>query len=336
MAMVLSMTACSSSSSSDDDADDDTEAAAEAEDTEDTEETVYGDVNGDGQIIVGYISKNLTDTFHAPINALAQETFDALVADGTIDSWTGILDGDTDPSTQIDCANDCITMGCDFVFILPAESDASDPAVTAMVDAGIKVIVVNSETTSTRDVAWLLSISDDVQAGELMAEYVNEQCPDGGYYLHCQGVIGNSAQIDRGTGIANAINDNLILYGEYACDWEGDKAVDAIMDALATEYADEIVAVICDNDDMSSSVQTYVNSVGRSDIICIGVDGNSTPLEMIANGELQCTILQDGTGQLQAGIDAMLAYIEDGTEPESNVNIIDFVTVTIDNVDEYL
>ena len=34
------------------------------------EEVTYdADVNGDGKIVVGYISKNFTDPFHAPINA---------------------------------------------------------------------------------------------------------------------------------------------------------------------------------------------------------------------------------------------------------------------------
>ncbi len=32
-----------------------------------------GDVNGDGKIIVGYISKNIVDPFHAPINDFATE-----------------------------------------------------------------------------------------------------------------------------------------------------------------------------------------------------------------------------------------------------------------------
>ncbi len=38
-----------------------------------------------------------------------------------------------------------------------------------------------------------------------MAEYVMEKVPDGGVYVHCQGIIGNSAQIQRGEGIASTI-----------------------------------------------------------------------------------------------------------------------------------
>ena len=85
------------------------------------EEVTYeADVNGDGKIVVGYISKNFTDPFHAPINARAEEYFDQAVADGIIDEWTGLLDGETDANKQIDRAADCISKQCDIVIFLPA------------------------------------------------------------------------------------------------------------------------------------------------------------------------------------------------------------------------
>lgn len=37
-------------------------------------------------------AKNTVDVFHATLNGAAQERLDALVADGTIDEWTGIID----------------------------------------------------------------------------------------------------------------------------------------------------------------------------------------------------------------------------------------------------
>ena len=54
-----------------------------------------GDVNGDGKIVVGYISKNIVDPFHAPINDYAKGQLDKMGQEGKIDEWTGILDGET-------------------------------------------------------------------------------------------------------------------------------------------------------------------------------------------------------------------------------------------------
>lgn len=344
-AMVLSFTACGSKK-----ADETTKAAAEttkaAEETTKAaaEETTkaadaageyVADVNGDGKIIVGYISKNLTDVFHIAINDLAKTTFDQWKADGKIADWTGVLDGQTDPNIQINLADDCIAKGCDFVIILPAEKDASDPAVTKMADAGINVLCVNSDTTSTADVAVALTISDDFEAGTMLANWVVEQCPDGGKYLHCQGAQGNSAQIARGEGMHSVMDAHpeFELIGEaYNAEWSADSAVNQATDAL-TKYGDELVAVICDNDDMSSAVQRYMNQNGRSDVVCIGVDGNQGPIQMIKDGELGATVKQDGVGQLQAAIDIIDAIMNG---EEWTVEPIPFVLVTADNVDDYL
>lgn len=298
------------------------------------EEEAHGDVNGDGKIVVGYISKNLVDPFHAPINDTAEVLLQEMVDSGLIDEFTGILDGNTDAAKQCDLAQDCINMACDYVIILPAESVASDPAVTSLVEAGTKVVVVNSKTDSTDELALTYCGSDDVYAGELMAEYVMEQVPDGGVYVHCQGVIGNSAQIQRGEGILNKLDaDKWELAADVPCDWAADKATNAAQDYMA-QYGEDLKAIICDNDDMSSAAQQTCNEAGREDIVCIGVDGNQGPLAMVKAGTLGATVLQDGVGQVTAGIDAIRLDIEGETVEKEYT--IPFVLVTSENVDEYL
>lgn len=310
--------------------------AAKEETTKAAEGKAVADVNGDGKIIVGYISKNLTDPFHGPINEYAKTTFDGLVADGTIDEWTGILDGNTDAPTQINCAQDCIAKKCDFVIILPAEAEASDPAVVQMSEAGINVVVVNSKTTSTDDLALAYCGSDDVYAGTLLGQWVLDNCPEGGKYIHCNGILGNSAQIQRTEGMHKVLDPHpeFEMVADEDTQWKGDLAANAATNAIA-KYGDELVAVICDNDDMSSAAQSACNAAGRSDIICVGVDGNQTPLEMIKAGELGATVLQDGVGQMTAAVKVITDMVA-GTAPASKEVMVDFVLVTKDNVDEFL
>lgn len=300
-----------------------------------TKEVKAGDVNGDGKIIVGYISKNIVDPFHAPINDHAKTTLDGLVADGVIDEWTGILDGETDAAKQIDRADECIAKKCDYVIILPAESTASDPAVTKIVDEGIQVLVVNSKTDSTDNLAACYSGSDDVEAGEMLAEWVIDQVPDGGKYAHCQGIIGNSAQIQRGEGIENIMlkNDNFESVGDFPCEWAADKAANVATDMM-NKYGDELKAIICDNDDMSSAAQKVCNDAGRSDIVCVGVDGNENPVAMVEAGEMGATVLQDGVGQVGAAIEQIEKAIN-GEAMEKEI-MVPFVLVTKDNAAEYM
>lgn len=313
--------------------DDKTAEQTEKQAAEQTEKP--GDKNGDGKIIVGYISKNIVDPFHAPINSYAEETLNKMVKDGIIDEWTGVLDGETDANKQIDRADECLSKNCDYVIILPAEAAASDAAVTKLADAGVAVLVVNSKTDSTDDVALAYVGPDDVAAGKMLADWVVDQVPAGGKYAHCQGVIGNSAQIQRGEGIKEVMdaNDKFESVGDFPCDWQADKAANVASDMIS-QHGKDLVAIICDNDDMSSAAQRACNEAGRSDIVCVGVDGNPNPLQMVKDGEMGATVLQDGPAQVAGAIDLIQKDIQ-GEKVEKEV-AIPFVLVTKENVDEYL
>ena len=101
----------------------------------------------------------------------------------------------------------------------------------------------------------------------------------------------------------------------------------------STQYGDELVAIICDNDDMSSGAQGVCNDAGYPGIVCVGVDGNNYPLSMVKAGTMLATVLQDGVGQMTAGINAAIALSKgEAIEKEYSVP---FVLVTAENVDEY-
>jgi ABC-type sugar transport system substrate-binding protein len=286
------------------------------------------------QINVAYIAKNTVDAFHATLNSAAKEALDALVADGTIAKWQ-LYDGLTDPITQVNLIEDAINNGANFVVLLPAESQGSAPVVTRCKDAGIPIVVINSKTNNTDELANAFVGSNDVQAGEMMAQFVQQQLPEGGKYAHMMGIVGNSAQIDRGQGIKNIMEADAKWesVGDFAADWSADKAVQFATDAV-NKYGAELKAIICDNDDMSSAVQAYCNSVERSDIVCIGVDGNKGPMTMVKQGTLKATILQDGAAHVNAGI-ALIPDIIAGKAVEKTI-MIPFVLVDASNVDQYL
>ena len=285
-------------------------------------------------IRVAYIAKNTVDAFHAQLNGAARTALDALVKDGTIVRWQ-LYDGLTDPITQVNLLEDAINSGANFVIILPAESEGSAPVVTRCKELGIPVVVVNSMTNNTEALATTFIGSDDVEAGEIMANFVIKLVPGGGKYAHMMGVVGNSAQIQRGQGIGNIMGklNNWQSVGDFPADWSADRAVQFATDAV-TQHGADLKAIICDNDDMSSAVQAYVNSIGRKDIVCIGVDGNPGPLQMVKDGDLRSTVLQDGAGQVIAAI-KLIPDIIAGKSVQKTI-MVPFTLVTPENVDKYL
>ena len=325
LAMVMSVVACASSAPAAPAA---TEAAAA------TEAVATEAPAAAPEIHVAYIAKNTVDAFHATLNGAAKVALDALVANGTIADWQ-LYDGQTDPIIQTNLIEDAINNGANFVILLPAEAEGSAPVVKRCADAGIPIVVVNSMTNNTTDLATAFVGSNDVQAGEMMAQFVLEKITDGGKYAHMMGIVGNSAQIQRGEGIANIMGkqSNWSSVGDFAADWSADKAVSFATDVL-TQYGNDIKAIICDNDDMSSAVQAYCNSIGRTDIVCIGVDGNAGPLQMVKDGTLLATVLQDGAAQVTTAIN-LIPDIVAGKTVEKSI-MVPFTLVTAENVDQYL
>lgn len=325
LVMVMSFVACASTAPA---------APAAAEATAAPEVAATEAPAAAPAIHVAYIAKNTVDAFHATLNGAAKVALDALVANGTIADWQ-LYDGQTDPIIQTNLIEDAINNGANFVILLPAEAEGSAPVVSRCAEAGIPIVVVNSMTNNTTDLATAFVGSNDVQAGEMMAQFVLEKITDGGKYAHMMGIVGNSAQIQRGEGIANIMGaqSTWSSVGDFAADWSADKAVSFATDAL-TQYGDEIKAIICDNDDMSSAVQAYCNSIGRTDIICIGVDGNAGPLQMVKDGTLLATVLQDGAAQVTTAVN-LIPDIIAGKTVEKSI-MVPFTLVTAENVDQYL
>ncbi len=286
------------------------------------------------QKIIGVIQKNTVDAFHLTINTAAIEALDALKADGTIDDYR-LYDGKTDPVTQCDLMETAILEGVDVLIILPAEAAGCDPILERAAEVGIPVVVANSKTNNTDELGACYIGSDDVYAGELMANFVAEKLPEGGKYAHCMGIIGNSAQIQRTEGIHNVLDgmEQWEMVDEQGCEWQGDKAISFTQSWLQM-YGDELKAIICDNDDMSSAVKAYLITEGREDIVCIGVDGNAGPMQMVADGELDATVFQDGAGQIRKAIEVAVDILE-GKEIEKEY-MIPFVLITLDNVNDYI
>ncbi|MDR2211836.1 MAG: substrate-binding domain-containing protein [Spirochaetaceae bacterium] len=284
--------------------------------------------------VIGYICKNTTDTFAIGYNNAAREKLDGLKASGVIANWY-FYDGQSDPVTQISLMDTAISQGCNYIIFLPAEAAGSAPVLDKAKEKNIPIIVVNSRTTNTDSIATAYVGSNDVQAGEMMANFVLEQLPQGGGWGHIQGPIGNSAQIERGEGIHNIMDTqaNWTMLDEQPGNWLGEIATRFAED-WRTKYGAGLNAIICDNDDMSSAAQNVMNAAGRTDIICIGVDGNPGPLSMIKSGDLKATIYQDGIGQVSTGIDLVVDLINGKDVPKESW--IDFVLITQDNVDQYL
>lgn len=315
--MVFALAACGSNGG------DTAETTAKAETTDEAT---------DGGIKIGWLQKNQSNAFELVINAGGEAVLEQAKADGTIEEYY-LLDGQTDPSLQVSQANDLINLGVDAVILQAAEADGSAPVVDILHEAGIPVVLVNA-LTSNADQCEGISSSNDVDAGEILANFVIDKLGDTGKYAHLQGVIGNTAAIQRTEGIHNVMDkqSGWEMLEEQSAEWLGDKASKFTQDWISL-YGNDLNAILCDNDDMAVAARLACIEAGREDIVVIGVDATQAALAMVADGELDGTVRQDGTTQ---GAEAVRKAIDlaQGKEIERET-WIPFTLVTKDNVDEF-
>ena len=308
------------------------ETVAEETEAEETEEPASEEA--DDGIVVGWLQKNTSNVFETYINAGGEAYLDQMVEEGVIEDYI-TFDGNTDPSTQINQANDLVNLGVDVAILQPAEAEGSAPALEILVDAGIPTVVVNARTINTDDLAVSYVGSDDVNAGEIMGQFIIDTLGEEGSYGHLMGMMGNSAAIQRAEGVHNILDQypGWELLAEVDAEWSGDKASKFTQDWIQA-YGDDLDAIICANDDMSVAAKSAAIAAGREDIVVIGVDAIEAALSMVQAGELEATVFQDGLGQ-GSGAASTAVEVALGNEV-SKEQWIPFVLVTLDNIADFV
>jgi len=169
----------------------------------------------------------------------------------------------------------------------------------------------------------------------MMGKFVLDKLGESGGYAHLMGMVGNSAAVERTTGIHNIMDtaSGWTLLDEQSAEWQGDKASKFAQDWINL-HGDNLDAIICDNDDMAIAAKLACIEAGRDDIVVIGVDGIQSALQMVKSGELDGTVFQDGNGQGKKAAELAIELTK-GNQIQKEY-WIDFVLVTQDNVDQYI
>lgn len=320
MTAAIALTGCSSNGETGGDSASDTGSSGET-----SQETGGGD---DEKIVIGYSVKTLSDTYMQFLKSGIDEQVEKL---GNIDLQVG--DAQMDLNTQLSQAEDFITKGVDVLLFCPQDADACTPIVEAAKEANIPVVEVCTNTNDGEYDAFVGS--NDVEAGEMLGEFVMDKLPDGGNILIIEGIMGQSSQINRYKGLENTIlaDDKYNLIECKTGNWQRDEAMTLTEDWLV-KY-DDIDAIICENDDMAMGALEACEAAGRKDdIIILGVDGNQDNIQAVLDGRLEASILQNGPVQGTTAIDVCVKLANG--ESVDKEYMIPFELITQENAAEYL
>lgn len=291
-----------------------------------------GDANGEGDsFTIGAVFYDESSPNTAPIREAIQEVADEEGVEVIV------TDSRSDTAKELADIEDLIVRDVDAIIMQPIDGEVSARAAGLINDAGIPLFTVNTSFPEEAGIEIVSHIGqNEVEAGKMQAEYLNEQLPDGGRIVFIAGTIGASWTDRRTDGYNMAINDNIEIVAEYAADCSRDKSAKSMEDVLQRFPAGQIDGAYASCDEIAIGATLAIEEAGREDDFkaFVSVDGDPTGFEAVKKGILTATVAQDFRGQGLESAKAAIAHLK-GEEVEAEI-ITPAILVDASNVDEFL
>ncbi|WP_161956420.1 sugar ABC transporter substrate-binding protein [Metasolibacillus sp. FSL H7-0170] len=231
-----------------------------------------------------------------------------------------VYDGQNDASKQPSQVEDALQKGVSAIVINPGDEDSTANALKEAIAQGIPVVTVDRKVNIDGILSYL--VTDNTKGGELTGEWLANKLPEGGNVVHIEGVMGTAPQRERGGGFLSVIDpaqnsdSKFTILDTVVGDFSMAPAEAAMSDLLAKH--DDIDAVFAQNDTMAVGVVRAIETAGRDKdgIIVIGFDGAQEAYDLIEEGKMSVTAVQDFKFIGKEAVNYVDAFLKDGTKPE--------------------
>jgi inositol transport system substrate-binding protein len=244
-----------------------------------------------------------------------------------------VNDAQRSAERQVQQVESFIAQKVDAIILNPCEVEASSPAVTKALAAGIPIVNVNSETrvTPTAFVG-----SHDEESARLAMEYIARRLNGQGQVAMIQGFLGQAAQLKRDQGAREVLarQPGLKLVVEQTAEWDRAKAMN-LMENWIQSYGDRIHAVFAQNDEMGMGALLALERAKiKEKVIVVSVDAIADALQAVKNGRLDATVFQDAKGQGGTAVETTVKILRG--QPYEKQVFISFQLVTKESISDYL
>jgi len=240
---------------------------------------------------------------------------------------------ESDSMQQVTACEDMISNKVDILLVSCQEENALATVLQNAADAGIKVVMVDTDCGPFTDKVTFIG-TDNYQAAYSGAQEFSKHLNPGDNVVILRGKLGDVNHESRTEGLEAALGEagiNVLEVQDANC--ETDKAANA-MDAFITKYGDQINGVMVTSDSMAVGAASAIKSAGVSGIKVCGFDGFQAAIKLFETDEIEMIIAQkpydigyqgvmDGFGALQG--ESYESYIDPGIAIINKDNYTDFV-----------
>lgn len=241
-----------------------------------------------------------------------------------------ITDAQKNSMKQIADVEDLIVQQCDVIVMAPNQADALVPAVEAIKNAGLPLVIFDRSVNSDKYDVFIGG--DNIEMGRQAGRYIVDKLNGKGVVVQLEGTPGASATIERKQGFEEIIKQypDIKLYS-YNGDFRRHQALSVMEDVVQSLKI--IDAVFAANEEMAfGALQALEGTSYKDNVVVVGMDGLPEGLEGIKNGELDATVKYPTC--MPEAIDIAIKLVKGEKVPRKIT--LPSPVITIENVDEYL
>ncbi|MGT2742383.1 galactose ABC transporter substrate-binding protein [Streptococcus plurextorum] len=304
-------------------------------------ETASG--SGSGETYdVGIAIYKFDDNFMTLYREELQKYFDELSKETGNTYVLDIQDGKQDQATQTEQINNFIAQGKDVILANLVDPTAAGTIINSAKSANIPVVLINREPEVAELEVWPGKTAyvgaDATQSGtyqgEMIADTSNKGDINGDGKVSYITLFGDPANVDaqqRTTYSVKALKETIEvdpLAEPYLANWDTAKGQEMTASALE-QFGDKLEVIFANNDGMAVGAVTAIEAAGRTvgkDIYVVGVDAIPDAMELLADGKLTGTVLNDHFNQSHTAADVAVKLMKG--EEVASYYWVDYVKVT--------
>ena len=324
LAMALSLAACGSSTSTAT-----TAAPAATEAAAAATEAAAAPAGEVKTYKVGVAIYQYNDNFMTLYRQEIENYFKTLETDKVKYEIT-MVDGKNDMAEQTNQIETFITQKMDVIICNLVQTSSAEVIIDKVVAADIPLVLINREPLGETDESYPGIVNnpkvcyvgaDARQSGTYQGEMIlaldNKGDINGDGVVKYVMVVGDPENPDaqyRTEYSIKALTDAGVkteCLVENVGNWETTKGQEIVATALA-QFGDEVEVVFCNNDGMALGAAQAISAAGRTvgkDIYLVGVDALTECQEMVQNGTMTGTVLNDHIGQSHAAVDVAVKLL---------------------------
>jgi ribose transport system permease protein len=237
---------------------------------------------------------------------------------------------EVDVDAQIRQVEDLVQRKVDGIAISPCDGKALSPVVKRAMDAGIKVVTIDADTSAKDRLSYIGT--DNVRAGAVAGEQMLKLLGPNQKVAIITGVVGARNLTERQLGFKQAVGDRLVLLNPMTDNSSKDKAL-AIAENVMTANPD-VAAFFTDTAISGPAVAQALSTAGKQGTIkLISFDTTTVLVKHLKAGNAQALIAQRPEKMGELGVEYLLKAIKgEKIPPQVDTGV---VAVTQENVGSF-